>query len=113
MTSFKATKIQRIKALNHSLFEGKVKKYLEKKYFKGTVIRLDHKNYLPDWAVLYNGTITGFECKSYKTKDTISSAMKEWQNGQPKQYKKFMEIKQNLPIYMIFNLKEDTILVKL
>ena len=50
------------------------------------------------------------ECKNYRSKNTLDSAICKYLKGQKSQLSSFLKI--NLPIYLFFNLKYDLEVIK-
>lgn len=71
-------------------YELQIKKLLED--YAYTIVRGDHKNYMPDWlAIDYNGVATFIECKNYRGSRTEKEAWRKCQTTERRKYQKSKE----------------------
>ena len=83
-------------------FEKAVRKQLEAQKSVSMVVRMDHKNRMPDFLVLLkNGKYFFLECKNYQTSPHLSAGIGKWMNSQRKQYDAFIELAKKQPVYVV------------
>lgn len=95
-------------------FEKAVRKQLEAQKSVSMVVRMDHKNRMPDFLVLLkNGKFFFLECKNYQTSPHLSAGLGKWMNGQSKQYDAFIKLAKTQPVYVVMAVGSGTHVVGL
>ena len=94
--------LSHVTASTAKTFEKAVRKQLEAQKSVSMVIRMDHKNRMPDFLVLLkNGKYFFLECKNYQTSPHLSAGIGKWMNSQRKQYDAFIELAKKQPVYVV------------